>query len=190
MTKHYDLLAIGAGSGGLSAPERAARYGARCAVVEARQLGGTCVNRGCVPKKVMWFAANMAHALHMAPDYGFDLERQGFDWARLKAARQAYIQGINDWYRTYLADSAIDLIEGHARFVDAHTIEVEGERYSADHIVIAPGGAPIVLDVPGQTASARMGSSSWRLARGALRSSAVAISQWSSPGCSMRSAAR
>lgn len=149
MSQHYDLIAIGGGSGGLSAAERAASYGARCAVVEARKLGGTCVNLGCVPKKVMWNAATIAHALHDAVDYGFALETAGFDWAKLKAVRDGYVKGINDWYHTYLADSGIGEIQGYARFVDARIVEVEGKRYTADHIVIAPGGRPIVLDVPG-----------------------------------------
>lgn len=150
MERHYDLIAIGAGSGGLSAAERAAEYGARCAIVERDdRLGGTCVNRGCVPKKVMWFAADVAHALDAAPGYGFTLGERDFDWAHLVAARERYIQGINDWYGNYLADSKIDLIRGSARFVDAHTLEVGGERYSADHIVIAPGGQPDVPEVPG-----------------------------------------
>ncbi|HFD81233.1 MAG TPA: glutathione-disulfide reductase [Gammaproteobacteria bacterium] len=149
MARQYDLIAIGAGSGGLSVAERAARYGARCAVVEKGPLGGTCVNVGCVPKKVMWFAASIAHTLEDAPAYGFSLAGQQFDWARLKAARDAYVHGINDWYHTYLADSDIAEIVGEARFVDPHTIEVAGQRYSADHIVIAPGGAPLVPDTPG-----------------------------------------
>jgi glutathione reductase (NADPH) len=144
------MIAIGGGSGGLSAPERAARYGKRCAVVEASKLGGTCVNLGCVPKKVMWFGANLAHGLEMAPSYGFRIDCRGHDWAVLKAARDSYIQGILDWYDTYLADSDIDHIQGFARFVDANTIEVEGERYTADHIVVSPGGRPLVLDVPGK----------------------------------------
>ncbi len=149
MSEHFDLIAIGAGSGGLSVAERAARYGARCAVVERGPLGGTCVNVGCVPKKVMWFAASMAHALKDAPGYGFSLAETGFDWATLKARRDAYVNGINTWYHTYLADSDVALIEGTARFVDARTIEVDGRRYSADHIVVAVGGEPVVPEIPG-----------------------------------------
>jgi len=149
MSKHYDLIAIGAGSGGLSVAQRAASYGASTAVVEMSKLGGTCVNIGCVPKKVMWFGANLAHALHDAEGYGFDVERKGFDWAKLVASREAYIKGINDWYVTYLDDNKVDLIRGEAGFVDSHTLEVDGERYSADHIVIAPGGVPVVPDIPG-----------------------------------------
>ncbi|MGA7801609.1 MAG: glutathione-disulfide reductase [Gammaproteobacteria bacterium] len=147
--KHYDLIAIGGGSGGLSVAERAARYGARCAVVESGRLGGTCVNVGCVPKKVMWFGASIAHTLEEAAGYGFAVKVDGFDWAALKGGRDAYVQGINDWYHTYLADSDIDEIQGTARFVDAHTLEVAGERYSADHIVIGVGGYPTVPELPG-----------------------------------------
>ena len=149
MSKHYDLIAIGAGSGGLSVAERAARYGAKCAVIERGRLGGTCVNVGCVPKKVMWFGASIAHTLKDAADYGFHIGETRFDWAELKASRDAYVKGINDWYHTYLSDSNIDEIVGTARFVDAHTLEVDGKRYTADHIIIAPGGAPLVPDTPG-----------------------------------------
>jgi len=149
MTQHYDLIAIGGGSGGLSVAERAARYGARCAVVEKGPLGGTCVNAGCVPKKIMWFGAGIAHTLHEAASYGFQVNLEAFDWAALKAARDRYVHAINDWYHTYLADSNIDEIVGTARFVDSRSIEVEGKIYSADHIVIAPGGAPMVPDTTG-----------------------------------------
>jgi glutathione reductase (NADPH) len=149
MNKHYDLIAIGGGSGGLSAAERAARYGASCAVVEVGRMGGTCVNVGCVPKKVMWYGAEIAQALQYARSYGFDVDVKGFDWSTLVAARENYIKGINDWYGTYLADSNIDSIEGFARFVDEKTIEVNGEHFTADHIVIAPGGVPMVPETPG-----------------------------------------
>ncbi len=149
MSKHYDLIAIGGGSGGLSVAERAARYGARCAVVEKGPLGGTCVNVGCVPKKVMWFGASIAHTLENAGGYGFTLGEYSFDWETLKRARDSYVHGINDWYHTYLADSDIDELVGTAQFVDAGTIDVNGEHYTADHIVIAPGGAPMVPDTKG-----------------------------------------
>lgn len=149
MSKHYDLLAIGGGSGGLSAAERAAMYGKKTAVIEMGKMGGTCVNVGCVPKKVMWNAASIAHSLRDAQGYGFDVLVNNFDWAQLVKAREGYIQGINDWYHTYLKDSNIDEITGRARFVDAHTLEVDGEQYTADHIVISPGGVPMVPDIPG-----------------------------------------
>jgi glutathione reductase (NADPH) len=149
MSRHYDLIAIGGGSGGLSVAERASRYGANCAVVEVGKMGGTCVNVGCVPKKVMWYGAEIAQALQYAKSYGFDVDVKGFDWATLVAARENYIKGIVDWYGNYLADSNIDSIEGFARFLDEKTIEVNGEHFTADHIVIAPGGVPMVPDTPG-----------------------------------------
>ncbi len=149
MSEHYDLLAIGAGSGGLSAAERAAEYGKKTAVIENKTVGGTCVNIGCVPKKVMWFASEIAGALHDAKGYGFDVSVNGFDWKKLVDARQNYIKGITDWYGNYLKDSNIDYLQGTARFVDAHTLDVDGKTYTADHIVISPGGYPIVPDVPG-----------------------------------------
>ncbi len=156
MKKHYDLIAIGAGSGGLSIAEHAAQHGASCAVVESGRLGGTCVNVGCVPKKVMWNAAMLAHALRDAPDYAFEVSRGDFDWATLKRKRDAYVGNINDWYETYLKDSDIDLIRGHARFLDAHTLRADGQALSAEHIVIAPGTRPILPDIPG----ARLGITS------------------------------
>ena len=149
MTKHYDLISIGGGSGGLSAAERAAVYGAKCAVIESGKMGGTCVNVGCVPKKVMWYGAEIAQALRNAPSYGFDINVYGFKWSKLVASREQYIQGINDWYHTYLTDSNIDEIQGMARFLNAKTLEVNGESYTADHIVIAPGGVPTLPGIPG-----------------------------------------
>jgi len=147
--QEFDLIAIGAGSGGLSAVERAAEYGARCAVIESGRLGGTCVNVGCVPKKVMWFGAQLADALHDMPGYGFDVSLKKFDWAKLVESREGYIKGINDWYGQYLQDSRITHIKGQARFVDAHTLAVGTEQYRAEHIVIAPGSYPIVPSIPG-----------------------------------------
>lgn len=147
--QEYDLIAIGAGSGGLSAAERAAEYGAKTAVIESGRLGGTCVNVGCVPKKVMWFGAHLADALRDMPSYGFEVSLKRFDWATLVKAREQYIKGINDWYGQYLRDSRIDHIAGQARFVDAHTLAVGEHQYRAEHIVIAPGAYPVVPSIPG-----------------------------------------
>ena len=149
MTTHYDLIAIGAGSGGLSVANKAANYGAKCAVVEFDKLGGTCVNRGCVPKKIMWYGATVAHMLDDAKGYGFDVSVNGFSWAKLVEKREKYISNINEWYVGYLADENIDLLTGRATFVDAYTLNVAGEHYTADRIVIAPGGQPVVPDIPG-----------------------------------------
>lgn len=151
MTKQYDyeLIAIGAGSGGLSVAERAASYGAKCAVIEKGKLGGTCVNVGCVPKKIMWFGAGLAHALDDARDYGFAVERKGFDWAHLIEKREGYIRGINNWYHNYLADSNIQSIAGFAKFMDAHTLDVDGKKITANRIVVSPGTKPMVPDIKG-----------------------------------------
>ena len=149
MDEEYDLIAIGAGSGGLSVVERAAMYGRKAAVIEKGRLGGTCVNVGCVPKKVMWFAAGLAQAIRDAHGYGFDVKVNDFNWTALVAGRERYIQGINGWYDTYLKDSDIDLIDGEARFVAADTLEVNGKHYRARHIVIASGGAPTAPAIEG-----------------------------------------
>ncbi len=149
MTQHYDLIAIGGGSGGLSVAERAASYGKKCAVIEPDRLGGTCVNRGCVPKKVMWNAANLIHSFQQASGYGIEASYKQLDWPALVKKREDYIRGINDWYIGYLADSNIELISGFARFVDKNTIDVNGTQYTADHIAISVGGEPTVPDIPG-----------------------------------------
>jgi len=148
-TFDYDLIALGAGSGGLSVVERAASYGQKCAVVEHGKMGGTCVNVGCVPKKIMWFGANLAHMLDDAKSYGFDVKNLGFDWAQLVEKREAYITGINDWYHGYLKDLGIDELNGSASFVDPHCIEVGGQRYTARHIAIATGTRPTIPEIAG-----------------------------------------
>ncbi|RLJ16785.1 glutathione-disulfide reductase [bacterium endosymbiont of Escarpia laminata] len=149
MSRAYDLIAIGGGSGGLAVAEKAAQYGKRVAVVEAYKMGGTCVNNGCVPKKVMWYAANLAHAVDAAGSFGIPVQRGATDWGKLVAGREDYIHNINRYWDSHVADSGITHIQGHARFIDSNHIEVDGETYTADHIVIATGGRPIVPPVPG-----------------------------------------
>ena len=150
MTRHYDYIAIGGGSGGIASINRAAMYGQKCALIEAKELGGTCVNVGCVPKKVMWHAAQIAEAIHLyGPDYGFDTTVNNFDWSKLVASRSAYIDRIHASYETGLSKNRVDVIRGFARFVDAHTVEVNGETITADHILIATGGRPSHPDIPG-----------------------------------------
>ncbi|MFD1244737.1 glutathione-disulfide reductase [Paralysiella testudinis] len=147
---HYDFIAIGGGSGGIASVNRAAAYGQKCALIEANLLGGTCVNVGCVPKKVMWYGAQVAEAIHRyAPDYGFDVAVQGFDFARLVQSRQAYIERIHASYTNGLAKNGVDVIHGFASFVDANTVTVNGQTYHAKHIVIATGGHPVRPDIPG-----------------------------------------
>lgn len=149
MTTHFDLIAIGGGSGGLSVAERAALYGKKCAVIEPYPLGGTCVNKGCVPKKMMWNAAHLRHMNHLSASYGIKIEEKGLDWQTLIGKRQEYIHGINDWYINYLADSNIEHIKGFAKFVDNKTIEVDGTQYTADHVAISVGGEPVYPDIQG-----------------------------------------
>ena len=149
MSERFDLLVIGGGSGGLAHAQRAAEYGANAAVIEHGPLGGTCVNVGCVPKKVMWYAAHYAHQLHHAVDYGYDISIDGHDWSALKARRDAYVARLNNIYSNNLDKRGVTYIEGHARFIDANTIDVDGKAYAAERIVVATGGQPIVPGIPG-----------------------------------------
>lgn len=150
---HFDYLVIGGGSGGIASANRAAMYGKKVALIEAKHLGGTCVNVGCVPKKAMWFAGQVADACRYGPDYGFalNLEEQlrTFSWSKLVESRSAYISRIHDSYERVLANNDITVINGYGRFIDARTVEVNGEHYTADHITIATGGEPMIPDVPG-----------------------------------------
>lgn len=146
----FDYICIGGGSGGIASANRAAKHGKRVAIVEAKEIGGTCVNVGCVPKKAMWYGAQVAEAVHRyAPEYGFDLEMKHFSWEMLIDSRQAYISRIHNSYDRMLTKNDITLIRGYATFIDDHTIEVDGERYTAEHITIATGGQPILPDLPG-----------------------------------------
>ncbi len=149
MTQSFDLLVIGGGSGGLAHAQRAAEYGARAAVIESGPLGGTCVNVGCVPKKLMWYTAHHALLLEHAKDFGFDISVNGHEWSQVRQKRDAYISRLNDIYEGNLEKRGVTYISGQARFVDATTVDVDGEQYSAEKIVIATGGYPIVPDIPG-----------------------------------------
>ena len=149
MSKKYDLLVVGGGSGGLAHAQRAAEYGVNVAVVEHGPLGGTCVNVGCVPKKVMWYAAHYAQELKHAADYGYDVSVKGHDWAALKSRRDAYIARLNNIYETNLDKRGVTYIAGDAKFIDANTIAVGNERYQAERVVIATGGQPIVPSISG-----------------------------------------
>ncbi|PST85513.1 glutathione-disulfide reductase [Photobacterium sp. NCIMB 13483] len=150
MAKHFDYICIGGGSGGIASANRAAMYGAKVAIIEAKALGGTCVNVGCVPKKVMWHGAQIAEAIHLyAKDYGFNVDVKDFNWAKLVENREAYISRIHTSYDNVLGNNNVEVINGFATFVDAKTIAVNGEHYTADHILIAVGGEPTIPNVPG-----------------------------------------
>ncbi|WP_273050353.1 glutathione-disulfide reductase, partial [Pseudoalteromonas sp.] len=150
MTQHFDYIAIGGGSGGIASANRAAMRGAKVALIEAKHMGGTCVNVGCVPKKVMWHGAQVAEAINLyAPDYGFNVEVKGFDWSKLVESREAYIGRIHKGYDSGLASNGVTVIKGFAKFVDNKTVEVNGEHYTADHILIAVGGRPSIPNIEG-----------------------------------------
>jgi glutathione reductase (NADPH) len=145
----FDLISVGGGSGGLACAQRAAEYGAKAAVIEPHRLGGTCVNVGCVPKKVMWNAASVALSIADANDYGFNVTVGDSDWPALKRKRDAYVLRLNGIYERNLAAKGVAYVRGAARFLDRHTVEVNGERLTARHIVIATGGKPTWPSLPG-----------------------------------------
>ena len=149
MTQHFDFLAIGGGSGGIASANRAARLGKKAAVVEAKDIGGTCVNVGCVPKKAMWYAGQISDALKYSKDYGFNVSTGSYDWGLLKKNRDAYIERIHAAYQRGFDANNVTLIQGFARFVNKNTVEVNGEKITADHIVIATGGRPQIPAIEG-----------------------------------------
>ena len=150
MVKEYDYIVIGGGSGGIASANRAAMHGAKVILFEGKEVGGTCVNVGCVPKKVMWYGAQIAETLHRyAGEYGFDVTINKFDFATLKANRQAYIDRIHGSYERGFDSNGVERVYEYARFVDPHTVEVAGERYTAPNILIATGGHALYPNIPG-----------------------------------------
>ena len=155
--REYDIIAIGGGSGGIATMNRAGEHGAKAAVIEEKKLGGTCVNVGCVPKKIMWYGAQIAESFHhYGPDYGFTSSNVQFDFAKLRQNREAYIDRARSSYDGSFKRNGVDLIEGRAHFVDSHTVSVNGELIRAKHIVIATGARPSIPTIPG----AELGGSS------------------------------
>jgi glutathione reductase (NADPH) len=148
--QHFDIIAMGGGSGGLAVAQRAAEYGARAAVIEQGRLGGTCVNAGCVPKKVLWNAAHIVEGARDAAGYGISLPEAKVDWEDMRKRRDAYIVRLNGVYARNLEKRGVVHISGRATFQDAHTVMVGSNRYTADHIVVATGGQPLRPALPGQ----------------------------------------
>ena len=149
MNQHFDYICIGAGSGGIASANRAAMHGAKVALIEAKELGGTCVNVGCVPKKAMWFGAHIAEAIKLSSDYGFDLTLNHFSWSKLIESQQAYIGRIHHSYDQLISKNNITLFKGFAQFTNHNTLEVNGQQLTADHILIATGGRPSIPNIPG-----------------------------------------
>jgi glutathione reductase (NADPH) len=149
MTYDFDLFVIGAGSGGVRAARFAAGFGAKVAVAESRYLGGTCVNVGCVPKKLLVYGAHFADEFAHAKGFGWAMQEPSFDWPTLITNKNREIARLNEIYRSLLLSSGVTLLESHARLLDAHHVDVGGQRYSAKNILLATGGWPQKPDIPG-----------------------------------------
>ncbi|MDM0106904.1 glutathione-disulfide reductase [Variovorax sp. J22R24] len=149
-TFDFDLFVIGGGSGGVRAARMAAQRGARVALAECAELGGTCVNVGCIPKKLYSYAAGYAESFGEAAGYGWDVGETRFDWARLKLNRAREITRLNGVYRSLLEAAGVQLIQGWAQLTDAHTVQVGKKRHTAQYVLIATGGMPFVPDIAGR----------------------------------------
>lgn len=150
MVKQYDYIVIGGGSAGSGTANRAAMYGAKVLLIEGGQVGGTCVNVGCVPKKIMWYGAQVSEAIHKyAGGYGYEIKDSSFDFSKLKESRDGYVSRARQSYANNFERNGVERIDGFASFVDNHTVSVNGETYTAPHITIATGGHPLYPDVPG-----------------------------------------
>ena len=149
MAYEFDLFVIGAGSGGVRAARFAAGFGAKVAVAESRYLGGTCVNVGCVPKKLLVYGAHFSEDFEQASGFGWSLGEAKFDWPTLIANKDREIHRLNGIYRNLLVNSGVTLLEGHARLTGPNEVEVNGQRHTAKNILIATGGWPQIPEIPG-----------------------------------------
>ena len=145
----YDLFTIGAGSGGVRASRVSASFGAKVAIAEERYLGGTCVNIGCIPKKLLVYASHYGDDFDDMAGYGWSVGERRFDWAKLIANKNKEIKRLNGVYRKLLGDTGVELFEGHAEVVDPHTVSIDGKRCTAKYILVAVGSWPLVPRFPG-----------------------------------------
>lgn len=150
MPYDFDLFVIGAGSGGVRAARFAAGFGAKVAVAESRYLGGTCVNVGCVPKKLLVYGSHFSEDFEQAGGFGWTVGESQFDWATLIANKNREIERLNGIYRKLLENSGVKLLEGHARILGPHEVEVDGQRFSTEKILVATGGWPLIPEIPGR----------------------------------------
>ena len=149
MSYDFDLFVIGAGSGGVRASRIAAGHSVKVGLAEKQYLGGTCVNVGCVPKKLMTFAASYAHHFEDAKGFGWDVSARTHDWGAMISAKNSEIERLNAIYKKMLTNAGVDLIWGEAKLVDAHTVSVAGQTYTAERILLATGGRPSIPDIEG-----------------------------------------
>ena len=151
VNKKFDLIILGSGSGGIASAIRAAHYGAQVAVVEKAHIGGACLNLGCVPKKIMFNASMLAGLLNKSQDYGFSPVTTLINWSLLVSKRNAYIERLREIYEKRYLEHGVTQLHGHGRFIKQDTIEVNGDVYTAPHIIIATGGKPTPLNIPGNS---------------------------------------
>lgn len=145
----FDLFTIGAGSGGVAGSRRAASYGAKVAICESRRVGGTCVLRGCVPKKLLVYGSHFAEEFEDARGFGWTIGEHQVDWAKLIETKNRELDRLNGIYIRMLRDAGVHMIDGYARIIDAHTVEVNGSRHTAKYILIATGSRPVRPEIPG-----------------------------------------
>ncbi|AHJ31125.1 glutathione-disulfide reductase [Nodularia spumigena CS-584] len=149
MSYDFDLFVIGAGSGGIATARRAAEYGAKVGVAEFDRLGGTCVNRGCVPKKLMVYASHFPELLADSQGYGWSAVKSSLDWEKMITAVNNEVTRLNGIYKGMLDKSKVEILEGYGTFIDAHTVKVGDRQVTADKILIAVGGYPVKPNIPG-----------------------------------------
>src|ERR1700742_457384 len=144
-----DMFTIGAGSGGVASSRRAGSYGARVGICEESRVGGTCVLRGCVPKKLLVYGAQFADGFEDAPGFGWTVPTPEFDWPKLIAAKDKELDRLHGIYVIMLRNSKVEVIDGRGVVVDPHTVEVNGKRYTAENILVAAGAWPETPQIPG-----------------------------------------
>ena len=145
----FDLFVVGGGSGGVACARRAASHGARVGLVEESRMGGTCVHRGCIPKKFLVYASHFQHEFEDAAGYGWTVGESRFDWSKMVAAKSKELDRLEGIYRRLLKDSGVTAIDGRGALVDANNVEIGGETHSADTILVATGGWPVLPEIPG-----------------------------------------